>query len=214
MRWVILGPYPPERGEGAALAAAEVARRLDAGDEVTVISPRPSAAHRHRPLVGPSALWSLHADVAGFDGLWARVEPGMLLTRDPSRPDALLERVLLRRLLRRVARSVLDVGDAVLFPGGRAGGLVFSAVSELIVHSAADEQRLLAGGAPRAKVTLVPPMSVAGPSVGQAVSELLPPEDVPPPDGLRGLQPGADRATIEAAVRARAAAAPLRRPSP
>jgi hypothetical protein len=60
-RWLILGPYPPERGAGARAAAAFAAQRLAAGDDVTVISPRPTAAHEHAPLEGPAGIrhaWS------------------------------------------------------------------------------------------------------------------------------------------------------------
>lgn len=214
MRWVIVGPYPPERGEGPVVTAAVAAAHLDAGDQVTVISPRPSAAHHHRELVGREALRRLHADVGPGDGFWARVEPGILLTRSPSRVEAILERVLLRRVLRRAGRSVLDVGDVALFPGGRAGALVFDSVDQLVVHDLAERDALVAAGASPHKVVLHD--EAPAPQHDEQGSGTTPAEvvlEVPPPVELQALPADAGRAAIEAAVRRRAADAPLRRGS-
>lgn len=211
MRWLILGPYPPEQGLGAQATARAAIEHIDAGQEVTVISPRPTAAHRHQVLAGREALWALGSSIGADTAVWARVEPGVLLTRTTDRRTALLERLLLRRLLRRAGRSVLDVGDLDLFPGGRAGALVFDAVDQLVVHSAVDRDRLLEAGAPARKVVVIdrpkPPAGPAATSTPPSVVDGPPPA---PPDQLRALAAGATREEIEAAVRARAAAAPVR----
>lgn len=209
MRWLIVGPYAPERGEGAAATVAAATEHLAAGDEVHVIAPRPSAAHEHRPLTGPRALLEVLRQVGPDMALWARIEPGVLLSRHPSRSGALVERALLSVLLRRARRSVLDVGDLALFPGGRAGALVFGPVDELIVHSVDQRDQLVASGARPGSVRLqsdpVPAPEAPESDLGGDVGLPAPPAD------WSALSAGEGRAAIEAAVAARALAAPVRR---
>ncbi len=202
MRWLIVGPYVPEQGSGPAAAAAAVAERLAAGDTVHVVSPRPTAAHAHLPLGGVGAMWALAkvARAERADGIWVRVEPGILLQPGTGRRQALTERLALSVLLGRFTTSVLDVGDVGLLPGGRAGKPVFAAATRFETHSERDTATLIANGAPTAKVTQLeagrPPMGTPEPAgrVG--------PVSYPPADVLRDLP--ADRTAIEAAVRARA----------
>ena len=137
MRWLIVGPYPPEQGSGPAAAAAMVAERLAAGDSVHAVSPRPSAAHVHRPLAGLRGIWALArlARRARARGLWLRVEPGILLRPGTGRAQALIERFALAAVLRRFDTSVLDVGDVGLLPGGHAGRPLFGAATRFVTHS-------------------------------------------------------------------------------
>lgn len=203
-RWLIVGPYPPEQGSGAAAAEAVVRERLAAGDTVHAVSPRPSAAHVHQPLEGVRAMWSLArtARAQGADKLWLRIEPGILLRSGTDRRQALFERMALGLLLRRFDVSVLDVGDVGLLPGGRAGRPVFAAATQLVTHDPRVTATLVANGAPAAKVTEL----VAATDDGPPASRTQPahrPVDYPEPSVLRDLA-GA-RGAIEAAVRARAA---------
>jgi hypothetical protein len=203
VRWLIVGPYVPEQGPGAAAAATAVAERLAVGDTVHVVSPRPTAAHAHLPLGGVRAMWALAkvARAERADGIWVRIEPGILLQPGTGRRQALTERLALSVLLGRFTTSVLDVGDVGLLPGGRAGKPVFAAATRFETHSERDTATLIANGAPAAKVTQLEagraPASTAapGPPVGAVA--------YPPPDVLRDLP--ADRTAIESAVRARAA---------
>ena len=212
MRWVIIGPYLPERGEGALAAAAMVRGCLDAGDVVHVVSPRPSAAHEHWPLVGRRAIWDMAELVRGADGLWLRVEPGIALTRQPSRQEAIFERALLRRVLNRVRTSVIDVGDVGMLPGGRAGRLVLDKVGTLVVRSEADRRTLIANGAEPGRIEVRPafvgPPEPAAP-VAKPPAAAPPAMPAPPPDELLSLPVDAGREAIEAAVRARARVAPV-----
>lgn len=216
MRWLIVGPYPPERGSGPAAAAAAVAEHLAAGDTVHAVSPRPSAAHEHRPLEGWRAMWDLArlAREERASGLWLRVEPGILLRPGTTRAVALAERLALAALLRRFEVSVLDVGEASLLPGGRAGRPVFASASRFTTHSAQDAAALVASGAPAAKVVQVEePSAPSTAAVPRPVAAPAEPVAYPPPTGLHDLP--ADRAGIEAAVRARAAElAATRSPAP
>lgn len=206
MRWVIVGPFAPERGDGPDAAVAAAAARLRAGDDVLTVAPRPSAAHLHQPLVGRSGWRRLAQLLEPGDGLWVRLEPGVLFTRTPGRVEALVERAGFRWAVRRCRRVVVDVGDVALLPGGRAGALAFAAIDELVAHSEADRQALLAAGAR--------PDALAGPQRPDAPDEsadgLLEARPAAPPLGPVVLPPGAGREAIEQLVRARAVAAPVR----
>lgn len=200
MRWLIVGPYVPEQGSGPAAAAAAVSERLAAGDTVHVVSPRPTAAHAHLPLDGVRAMWAMAklARAERADGIWLRVEPGILLQAGAERRQALTERLALSVLLGRFTTSVLDVGDVGLLPGGRAGKPVFAAATRFETHSERDTAALVGNGAPAAKVTQLE----AGATSGTEPASPVGPVTYPPADVLRDL-PG-DRSAIETALRARA----------
>lgn len=212
MRWLILGPYAPEQGEGARWTTLAAVERLDRHDEVTAISPRPSAAHHHRPLVGWRALLHLLREVDGGVGLWARVEPDVLLSAAPSRVRAVVERVILGAVLRRAASSVLDVGDPGLFPGGRAGALVFRAVDQLVVHSEEDRTRLIAAGADPDRIVMRAASANSGGEVlDDTSSAAAAPTRPAPPADFSHVRPGMDREALEAVIRERARAVEVSR---
>jgi hypothetical protein len=58
-RVLVAGSYPPVPGPAAARTVAAVRREWDRGHEVTVVSPRPSAAHLRAHLQGVRAAWEL-----------------------------------------------------------------------------------------------------------------------------------------------------------
>ena len=205
MRWLIVGPYPPERGSGPDAAAAFVGERLAEGDTVHAVSPRPTAAHVHHPLEGLPGLrtlWRLAREQEAR-GVWLRVEPGIVLRYGIDRRRALIERAGLALLLRRFDTSVLDVGDVGLLPGGRAGRPVLSAASRFVVHREQDAAVLVANGADPGRIEqhLVDESSAAV-SLAGGPAIATDPADLPPPTALADLP--ADRAAIEAAVHARA----------
>lgn len=204
-RWLVVGPYPPEQGAGPAAAAAFVAEQLATGATVHAVSPRPTAAHEHLQLDGLRGVLALRrlAKAQRADGLWLRVEPRILLRSGVDRRRALVERGALALLLRTFTTSVLDVGDASLLPGGRAGRPVFATASRFVTHRRADADALIASGAPPAKVALVGDELPGGAAPLPDASH--PPASVayPEPAGLRDLSDS--RAEIEAAVRDRAA---------
>jgi glycosyltransferase involved in cell wall biosynthesis len=197
-RWVVLaGSYPPEPGPGAAAAVDAVRARLAAGDEVQVVSARPTAAHEAAPLAGAPALAALARRVRGADGVWVGLEPGVAVTPGASRARALAERAALAAVLRSAGTSVVHVGDVGLAPGGRAGRLVLDAAGRLVVGSEAERDTLVAAGADPAKVEVV---------AGAAPPPAPPPAAAPADAEPVRLPDGATREEAEAAVRARAEA--------
>ncbi|MGD0809914.1 MAG: hypothetical protein ABSA91_09440 [Acidimicrobiales bacterium] len=77
-RVLVVGSYPPVPGAPAAATVAAVRRAWEAGAEVVVVSPRPSAAPFVVPLAGPAfghELAELRL-VHGCSGLVLCLEPG------------------------------------------------------------------------------------------------------------------------------------------
>src|SRR3546814_19508755 len=121
VRWLIVGPYVPERGSGPDAAAAFVAERLAAGDTVHVVSPRPTAAHVHHALdglAGIQALWQI-ARAQSCDGLWLRVESGLVLHAHTDSRRALVALALPAILPRRLHQPILDLATVCTLPRPR-----------------------------------------------------------------------------------------------
>ncbi len=204
-RWLVVGPYPPERGTGADAAQAFVEQRLRSGDHVRVLSPRPSAAHDHAALEGVHglrAVWDA-ARAHDADGIWLRVEPGIVLRHGVTRWRGLAERAALVLLLRRFRERIFDVGDVGLLPGGRAGRPVLATATRFDTHRAADAEALVLHGADPARLQRATDADVRR-SPQAAVSQETPEADVayPPPDVVQGLPP--DRESLQAGIRERA----------
>jgi hypothetical protein len=150
-------------------------------------------------------MWALArlARREGADGLWLRVEPGILLQPTTDRRRALVERLALAALLRRFRTSVLDVSDVGLLPGGRAGRPVFAAATRFVVQTEAAAATLVANGAPAEKVVRAAESDIdAVASAPGAPPRPTSPVDYPDPIVLRGLS--GTRLAIETAMRARA----------
>jgi hypothetical protein len=78
-RVLVAGSYPPVPGPVSAAALGAVRRALAAGDDVEVVSPRPSAAHHTATLHGWRAAWALvrRGRAMRADTLVLCVEPGV-----------------------------------------------------------------------------------------------------------------------------------------
>lgn len=215
-RWLVVGPYPPERGTGADAAHAFVQQRLRAGEHVHVLSPRPSAAHEHAALEGVHglrAVWDA-ARAQQAEGIWLRIEPGIVLRHGVSRQRGLAERAALVVLLRRFRERIFDVGDVGLLPGGRAGRPVLAAATRFDTHRTGDADALVLHGADPSRLHRHTDADVHQAPVDASSSPEEPPAVVtyPPPDAVRDLP--ADRESLQAAIQARAEQLRAARSSP
>lgn len=120
---LVAGSYPPVPGRAASASFAEVGRHVARSDDVTVLSPRPSAAHRHGPMTGIGAaatLW-LHRRFTGANCLVLCLEMGVPIHVGAGRLRTRLETMALSLSLRRFDRVTLLLGadvremSAVLF---------------------------------------------------------------------------------------------------
>jgi hypothetical protein len=74
---LVAGSYPPVPGPAAAATLAAVREAVRAGDDVLVVAPRATAAHRRATLRGWRAASALARLSRGQDRLVLVVEPGM-----------------------------------------------------------------------------------------------------------------------------------------
>lgn len=156
MTVLVYGPYPPSPGYEAAEVFALVRSLVSDGDNVTVVSPVPSAAHHHVDLGTPAgglALWRL---VPGHDRVIVRLDAaGLLAGSDP--PRALPGRFALGRALRRATRLELRL-DRVPSPvSSRWVAAVVLPADDVVVSSEEERRSLLDAGAPIATVRVEAP---------------------------------------------------------
>jgi glycosyltransferase involved in cell wall biosynthesis len=81
MTTLMVTPYAPYRDGIAAYAVQEVRSRRAAGEDITVLSPFPSAAHQHLRLGGVTGMARLAKLVRGFDRLVIQFFPEMIFGR-------------------------------------------------------------------------------------------------------------------------------------
>jgi hypothetical protein len=112
---LVAGSYPPVPGRAASVTLGAVRRCVDRSDEVTVVSPRPSAAHRHAPMTGLGAaltLWLLRRS-SHADTLVLCLERGVPLGRAKSELWRSVETKLLSASMARFGRVSLLLGSDV-----------------------------------------------------------------------------------------------------
>lgn len=115
-RVLVAGSYPPIPVPSVSATLDAVRRELDAGREVKVVSPRPSAAHLSIPITGLMAGRRLARakDLAGCDRLIMCVEPGIPFQPPgrrgvAARVSALATALTLARAMRLFAHTTLIV---------------------------------------------------------------------------------------------------------
>jgi glycosyltransferase involved in cell wall biosynthesis len=81
-RILMVTPYPPIRDGLASYALQEVKALRDAGNEVEVLSPEPSAAHYHLDLKRPRGPIALAKRLRDYDRVIVQYHPGIFLTDD------------------------------------------------------------------------------------------------------------------------------------
>ncbi|MCU1358652.1 MAG: glycosyltransferase [Acidimicrobiales bacterium] len=86
-RILVVSPYPPERDGLGAYAVQQVRALRRAGNHVEVCSPRPSAAHHHLDLVGPTGARALARLARGFDRVIVHFHPDIFYAV-PSTPTS------------------------------------------------------------------------------------------------------------------------------
>ncbi|HET7489708.1 MAG TPA: hypothetical protein VFJ85_17400 [Acidimicrobiales bacterium] len=177
MRALVVGDYPPSPGAGPRRTLAAVRRLVDAGHDVTVVSPQTSAAHHARPLAGLRGAVVLAASAPRFDELVLRLAPGI-----PVRPlwEVVDGAALIAALLpwRRVTLEVDDLAAFPLLPGGRLSRVLFGRADAVVVAGDDDRRLLLATTdvAPE-RVTVAPPPGLPRPPPGPGAGEPSPAAD-------------------------------------
>jgi glycosyltransferase involved in cell wall biosynthesis len=89
MRILMVSPYPPIRDGIASYAVQEVAALIDAGHDVEVLSPGPSAAHHHLDLRGKRGPLALAKRVDRYDKVVIQFHPDMFYSPLPTERERL-----------------------------------------------------------------------------------------------------------------------------
>jgi len=131
---LVAGSYPPIPVPSAQATLSAVRRELDAGREVKILSPRPSAAHYSIPITGLMAGRRLTRAKAlsGCDRLVLCLEPGVPFAPPGRRdPAARAAARLLARAMRRFSHTTLIVTGDVGAPA-KAMSLLQGAADEVL----------------------------------------------------------------------------------
>lgn len=202
-RVVVAGPYPTMQGPEAAATFALVRALVAAGDDVTVVSPVPSAAHHHLDVVGARGALGLARLAAGADRLVVRLDARAVgASSDP--PRALPGRLALRLALRRAGRAEVHLDRVPHTLSRRWVSLVLAPAARIVVGSASEGEALVAAGVEPARVAVE---QAAAPPGGQGAASPGAPSS-PAPGQLPGDEPEPPPATaadFEALLRRRVA---------
>jgi hypothetical protein len=169
-RVIVAGPYPTMGGPEARATFSLVRRLVAAGEDVTVISPQPSAAHHHADPGGPKGAARLAGLVRGADELHLRLDAAALAAGSDAR-SLLPGRMALRVGLLRVGRSVVRLDRVPGTVSRQWANLVLGKASEVLVTSEAERASLVAAGVDAGKVRVDPEPELAeAPAAGRAAA--------------------------------------------
>lgn len=194
-RVVVAAPYPAMPGP-ESLATLRLVRTLVAdGDEVTVVSPVPSAAHEWAQYAGARGSIRLARLAAKADVLHLRIDVDAMF-HDRRSLRLLVGRLVLSVLLRRVGRSVLRL-DRVPAPiDPRFARLVVEPATSVLVSSERERSALVAAGVSGGKLTVDPDLPLPAPSA----------EEASPPRPRMEVPDGASPSELQQLLQERAAA--------
>ncbi len=204
---VVAAPYPTMSGAEAVATFGLVRRMVAAGDVVTVISPWPSAAHRHADPIGPrgSVRLARHLRELRPEFLHLRLDADAVHVEVESR-KLFAHRMALRTALQLAGESEVRL-DRVLGPVSRQfANLVLGHADRVLVSGESERAAVVSAGVDPARVVVDPEPDVLAAS--------LPVRRVDP-SSLAPVPEHASAADLQALLRRRAAEdrAANRRPS-
>ena len=167
-RVVVAAPYPTMPGPESAASFAFVRRLVAAGDDVTVVSPAPSAAHHHADPGGPRGAARLARFVGGADLLHLRLDAAALHASQDS-PKLLPGRIALNGVLRRANESEVRLDRVPGQVSGQWASLVLGKAARVLVADDAAAAALTQAGVDADRVVVSPePEMAAGREVRTA----------------------------------------------
>lgn len=161
MKILMVSPYPPVRDGIASYAVQQVKALLDAGHEVEVLSPGPSAAHHHLDLVGPRGALALAKRVPAYDKVIVQFHPDFFYEQPSTPANRVAESLALVAAFRRAreVEVVVHEIDYRLAAGRRPDALamraVWGEVDRVLVHTEKERRDFAAAfGVPVERVEL------------------------------------------------------------
>jgi hypothetical protein len=162
-RVVVAGPYPTMPGPESAATFALVRRLVAGGDDVTVISPQPSAAHHHADPGGPRGAARLAKLVRGADVLHLRLDAAALGAGSDAR-SLFPGRLALRTALQRAGRAEVRLDRVPGTVSRQWANLVLGPAARVLVGADGERAALVAAGVDPAKVDVAPEPEMAEPA--------------------------------------------------
>ena len=154
-RVVVAAPYPTMPGPESAATFALVRGLVADGDDVTVVSPAPSAAHHHADPGGPRGAVRLGRLVGGADLLHLRLDASSLGASVDS-PRLLPSRLALNAVVRRAGESEVRLDRVPANVSPTWASLVLGQATRVLVADAAAEGALVRAGVDAARVVVAP----------------------------------------------------------
>lgn len=149
MRVLMVSPYPPLRDGIANYAVQAVLARRAQGDDVTVLSPGPSAAHLHLDLAGVRGALALARRVRAYDEVVVQYHPVFFYDSGASGRRSATDLALAAAFRRaRRAVAVMHEVEYAEFEADasrrRAALVLWRSLDELHFHSDVERDRFLA----------------------------------------------------------------------
>jgi hypothetical protein len=198
-RVVVAGPYPTMPGPEAAATFSLVRRLVAAGDDVTVISPQPSAAHHTADPGGPRGAARLASLVRGADVLHLRLDAAALGAGSDAR-SLFPGRLALRTALGRVGRAEVRLDRVPGTVSRQWANLVLGKAARVLVGSDGERASLLAAGVDPAVLAVDPEPEMVEAAAGGFSARRMAPGSLPPAPPA-----GASATALQDLVRRRAA---------
>lgn len=170
MKVVVYGEYPPFSSPGATATLATVRRLLEAGREIEVVSPQPSAAHHHADAGNPVGAIRLARIVGGAE-LVARFDPGLL--RHTTGRGPVTARSATALAVRRARAVTIYLPPLTAPPAGKWVRGILGPAARVVVASQEDADRLRAAGLDGGKMSIaeeawwLPPPQAGTASAGE-----------------------------------------------
>jgi hypothetical protein len=142
-------------GPESAATFALVRSLVAGGEDVTVVSPQPSAAHHHADPGGPRGAARLARLVAGADRLHVRLDAAALAAGADS-PRLLPGRIALSGALRRVPDVEVRLDRVPGQVSGQWASLVLGKAARVLVADDAARDALVAAGVEAGRVVVAP----------------------------------------------------------
>ena len=162
MRILVVTPYPPLRDGIASYAVQLVARLRREGNDVTVLSPGPSAAHLHLDLRGPRGAAALAKRVRGYDKLIIQFHPDFFFHHPTSDADRAATALALAAAFRLAKESEIVVHEVDYrlgrqkTPGARAMRMMWRSADRVLLHTESERDDFIESfGVSPAKVQLL-----------------------------------------------------------
>lgn len=166
-RVTVAGPYPTMTGPESAATFSLVKRLVAAGDDVTVISPVPSAAHHFADPGSPRGAARLAKLLREVEVLHLRLDAAALSAGAESRP-LMAGRLALRVVLQRAGRAHVRLDRVPATVSRQFANIVLAKAASVLVTTEPERDALVAAGVAAGKVVVEPEPEMVAAATGQS----------------------------------------------